>query len=77
MNEMFLLKLGEIVLSYGDIAEGTETRGHSIDRLAVGGYFLVEVFAAMPYSFPGILTEFELVSSLDDFGYVRNGEMIG
>ena len=72
-DEVFL-QLAELFLADGDVAEGAEAGGDTIDGLFLSFHFFVEVVAAFLDAAFGFVAKSEGLVAFDDFAYFGDGE---
>ena len=72
-DEVFL-QLAELFLADGDVAEGAEAGGDTIDGHFLGFHFFVEVVAAFLDAAFGFVAKSEGLVAFDDFAYFGDGE---
>ena len=70
------LQLCQVVAAYRHIAQRAESRGHTVNRRTVLGYFFIEVFAATYYAVARIVAKLYFVSVPYNLTHTLYGEML-
>ena len=75
-HDEVLLQLAELLFADGDVAEGAETGGDTVNGYLLGFHLLVEVVTAFLDATLGLVAEGEGLMAFDDFTDLGDGETL-